>query len=45
MPLNLIVTGDDCGEGDLSKSYGSHLFNWGIGSEKDDRIAYACGYN
>ena len=32
MPLNLILTGDDCVEGDLSKSYGRHLFNWGTDS-------------
>ena len=41
MPLYLILTGYDCVEGDLRKSYGRHLFNWGIDFEKDDRGA--CG--
>jgi len=45
MPFYLILTGRDCVEVGFSKSYGRHLFNWGIGSEKDDRIAYVCGYN
>ena len=40
MPLSLIVTGDDCVEGDLSKPYGRHLFNWGSDSGKD---GHACG--
>jgi len=44
MPLNLIVTGDDCGEGDLSKSYGRHLFNWGIDFEKDAHTGDASCY-
>ena len=44
MPLNLIVPGDDCVEGDLSKPYGRHLFNWGSDSEKAARGACASCY-
>jgi len=38
MPLDLIVTGDDCVGGDLSKSYGNHVFNWGSDSEKAGHV-------
>jgi len=34
MRLHLILTDHGCVESDLSKFYGKHLFNWGIGSEK-----------
>jgi len=40
MPFYLILTGHDCVEGDLSKSYGKRLFNWGTDSGKDARDAY-----
>ena len=43
--LNLIVTGDDCGEGDLSRSYGRHLFNWGSDSGKDGHARGGGGYS
>ena len=39
MDLYLILTGHDCVEGDLSASYGKHLFNWGNDSGIGD---HAC---
>ena len=41
MPFYLILTGNDCVEVDLSKSYYKDLFNWGICSGRDVRAS--CG--